>query len=143
MRKRQAFRKVLSRSGRYEAEMPVRRIFPVLTTLTVLVAVQYAPAASLVSAHTKAQAERNVLRVVPYSWKASRMPGLIDPTTHLLVNNTEGVCHGRGKAYGGRRYARFVCVVRSPRSRPHAGLYVRYRALLHGRFRVHWIAFRR
>src|SRR5438093_1168293 len=45
--------------------MPIRQIFPVLTTLTALVGVQYAPAASLVAAHTKAQAERNVLRVVP------------------------------------------------------------------------------
>jgi hypothetical protein len=123
--------------------MPIRQIFPVLTTLSALVGVQYAQATSLDSPHWKAQAERNVLRVVPYSWKASRMPGLIDPSTHLLVNNTAAVCHGRGKAYGGRRYARFVCVVRSPRSRPHAGLYVSYRALPHGRFRVHWIAFRR
>jgi hypothetical protein len=123
--------------------MPKRQIFPVLTTLTALVAVQFAPAASLVSAHTKAQAERNVLRIVPHSWKASRMPGLIDPATHLFVNNTNAVCHGRGKAHSGRRYTRFVCTVQPPRHRPHAGLYVSYRALPHGRFRVHWIAFRR
>jgi hypothetical protein len=123
--------------------MPIRQIILVLTTLTGLVGVQYAPAASLGSGHTKAQAERNVLRVVPYSWKASRMPGLIDPRTHLLVNNTEAVCHGRGKARSGRTYARFVCVVRPPRSRPHAGLYVSYTALLHGRFRVRWITYRR
>ena len=123
--------------------MPKRQIFPVLTALTALVAVQFAPAASLASAHTKAQAERNVLRIVPRSWKASRMPGLIDPATHLLANNTEAVCHGRGKAQSGRRYTRFVCVVRPPRRRPRAGLYVSYRALLHGRFRVHWIAYRR
>jgi len=123
--------------------MPIRQIFPVLTTLTALVGVQYAPAASLVAAHTNAQAERNVLRVVPYSWKASRMPGLIDPTTHLLVNNTKAVCHGRGTAYKGGRYTRFVCFVQPPRHRPRAGLYVSYRALLHGRFRVHWIRYKR
>jgi hypothetical protein len=105
--------------------------------------VPYAPAASRSPAHKKAQAEVNVLRFVPHSWKASRMPGLIDPKTHLLVNNTEAVCHGRGKAQRSKRYTRFVCVVRPPAHRPHAGLYVSYRALLHGRFRIHWLAYRR
>ena len=71
------------------------------------------------------------------------MPGLIDPTTHLLVNNTKAVCHGRGTAYKGGRYTRFVCFVQPPRHRPRAGLYVSYRALLHGRFRVHWIRYKR
>jgi hypothetical protein len=123
--------------------MPIRQIFPLLTALTALVAVQYARAASLISAHTKAQAEVNVLRVIPRSWKASRMPGLIDPRTHLLLNNSEAVCRGRGKAHGGRRYTRFLCVVQPPAHRPHAGLYVSYRALRHGRFRIHWLAYRR
>jgi len=104
--------KVLARFVRYEAEMPIRQIFAFLTTLTALVAVQYARASSRTPAHEKAQAEVNVLRVVPHSWKAGRMPGLIDPRTHLLVNNTEAVCRGRGKARPGKRYTRFVCVVR-------------------------------
>jgi len=138
-----ALRKVLARSGRYEVEMPIRHIFPVLTILATLVAVQYAPAAFLIAAHTKAQAEVNVLRAVPRSWKASRMPGLIDPRTHLLVNNTEAVCHGRGKAHGGGRYTRFLCVVRPPEHRPRAGLNVSYRAFPHGRFRIQWLAYRR
>jgi hypothetical protein len=123
--------------------MPIRQIFAFLTTLTALVAVQYARASSRTPAHEKAQAEVNVLRVVPHSWKAGRMPGLIDPRTHLLVNNTEAVCRGRGKARPGKRYTRFVCVVRPPAHRPHAGLYVSYRALPHGRFRIRWLAYRR
>jgi hypothetical protein len=123
--------------------MPIRQIFALLTALTALVAIQHGRAASLISAHTKAQAEVNVLRAVPRSWKASRMPGLIDPRTHLLVNNTEAVCHGRGWAHRGRRYTRFFCVVRPPEHRLRAGLYVSYRALPHGRFRIHWLAYRR
>jgi hypothetical protein len=123
--------------------MAKRQISRVSTMLIALVVVPYAPAASRSPAHKKAQAEVNVLRVVPHSWKATRMPGLIDPSTHLLVNNTEAVCHGRGKAQRGKRYIRFVCVVRPPAHRPHAGLYVSYRALVHGRFRIHWLAYRR
>jgi hypothetical protein len=123
--------------------MSNRRIVHFLTLVAALVAAPFGAAATLIPVQTKAQAERNVLRVVPHSWKASRMPGLIDPKTHLLVNNTEAICYGRGTAHGGRRYPRFVCVVQPPMHRPHAGLYVSYRALLHGRFRVRWIAYRR
>ena len=118
-------------------------ILPVVLTLLTLGVVPYAAAASLVPAHTKAQAEQNVLRVVAKSWKPSRIPGLVDPQTHLLANNTEAICDGRGKPHGGRRYTRFVCVVRPGVHRPGAGLYVSYRALPHGRFRVHWLAFKR
>lgn len=123
--------------------MAARPIFRVSTMLIALVAVPYGSAASRSPAHTRAQAEVNVLRVVPHSWKPSRMPGLIDPRTDLLVNNTQAVCRGRGKAQRGRRHSRFVCVVRPPGHRPRAGLYVSYRALPNGRFRIHWLAYRR
>src|ERR1041385_6845010 len=64
------------------------------------------------AAQTKTQAEVNVLRTVARRWKKWRRFGLFDARTHLLTNNTEGVCHGRGKRRPGNRYLRFVCVVR-------------------------------
>jgi hypothetical protein len=122
----------------------MRQIFSVVSTLlTAFVAVSYAAAASLIPAQTKAQAEVNVLRVVADAWKPTRIPGLIDPRTQLLANNTEAICHGRGKRYAGSRYTRFVCVIRPRVHRPHAGLYVSYRAFRHGHFRIRWLAYKR
>jgi hypothetical protein len=51
--------------------------------------------------------EINVLRLIARAWK-SRLKDLIDPQTHLLANNTEAVCSGRGRRYARKRYARFV-----------------------------------
>jgi hypothetical protein len=124
--------------------MPRRQIFSVvLTVLAAFVAVPYATAAARFPAQAKAEAERNVLRVVARAWKPSRIPGLIDPRTHLLVNNTEAVCRGRGTRHAGGRYTRFVCVVRPRLHRPHQGLRVSYRVLSHGRFGIHWLAYKR
>src|SRR6188472_1942066 len=63
-------------------------------------------------AQTKKQAEVNVLRTLTREWKNRRLPGIIDPRTHLLRDNTEAVCRGRGRRSGPRRYPRFTCVVR-------------------------------
>ena len=94
-------------------------------------------------AHTKKQAEVNVLRVVARKWRARRLRGLVNPRTHLLVDNTEAICHGRGKRRVGNQYARFVCVVRPHVHTSRQGLYVSYRALPRGRFRLRWLAYRR
>ena len=122
----------------------MHRCLPLLLTSLAIVAAA-APTAigGLPPAHTKAQAEVNVLRVVARKWKASRTPGLVDPRTHLVEDNTEAVCSGQGPRRVGRRYSRFLCVVRPHIHSPRQGLYVRYRALAKGRFTVRWIAFRR
>jgi hypothetical protein len=94
-------------------------------------------------AQTKKQAEVNVLRVVARNWKTWRRSGLVDPRTHLVTDNTESVCAGRGKPHAGRRYPRFVCVVRPHDHHGREGLWLRYRALSHGRCRVSVLAYRR
>jgi hypothetical protein len=116
-----------------------------LLTLTPLVLVASASAAIVTRtpAHTKRQAEVNVLRAVASTWKAKRLPGLVNPRTHLLVDNTEAICRGRGKRRAGNRYPRFVCVVRPNVHTRRQGLYVSYRALARGQFTVNWIAYRR
>ena len=92
--------------------------------------------------HSKKQAEVNVLRVVAKRWKALRKTGLVDRRTHLLADNTEAVCSGRGRPRG-KRFQRFACVVRPHDHRGREGLWLRYRALPKGRCRVTVIAFRR
>jgi hypothetical protein len=123
-------------------ETPMRHVvLVVLTVLATIVANPSAAATARVSAHTKKQAEINVLRALPRAWP-KRLPDLVDPRTHLVVNNTQAICRGRGKRYTGRHYARFVCVIRPAIHRPHKGLYISYRALRHGRFRMHWLAYK-
>jgi len=116
----------------------------VLVVLTVIVTTVASPAAAAtarVPAQTKAQAEVKVLRAVARTWR-KRIPDLVDPRTHLVRNNTQAICRGRGKRYTGRRYARFVCVIRPQIHRRHEGLYVAYRALRNGRFRMHWLTYK-
>jgi hypothetical protein len=95
------------------------------------------------AAHTKGQAEVNVLRELSVEWKAWRRFGLTDQRTHLVVNNVEAVCRGRGRRYVGNRYSRFVCVVRPDAHRGREGLWLRYRALQGGRYRVRLLAYYR
>jgi hypothetical protein len=92
--------------------------------------------------HTKKQAEVNVLRVVAKRWKAWRRSGLVNAHTHLLADNTEAVCSGRGGPRA-KRYRRFVCVVRPHVHQGRQGLWLRYRALSKGRCKVAVVAFRR
>jgi hypothetical protein len=96
-----------------------------------------------VAAQTKTQAEVNVLRAVARSWKAWRRFGLFDARTHLLTDNTQGVCHGQGRPRHGNRYLRFVCVVRPQDHYGRAGLWLRYRALAKGSCRVRFLAYHR
>lgn len=71
------------------------------------------------------------------------MPGLANPKTHVLANNTQAVCHGLGKQRSRGLYSRFLCVVRPLDHRPGAGLYVSYRALANGRCDCQWLSYRR
>jgi hypothetical protein len=122
----------------------MRRCLPILLTPLALIAAAPPTAVSAPPpAHTKTQAEVNVLRVVARKWKARRLPGLVDPRTHLLKDNTEAVCRGRGPRRRGGRYSRFLCVVRPHIHSPRQGLYVRYLALAKGRFTIRWVAYRR
>jgi len=118
-----------------------------LVVLTLIVAVLIAAAAQVsaapsVPAQTKTQAEVHLLRIAARSWKASRMPGLINPHTRLLANNSQALCHGQGRRRSGGRYTRFICVVRPLHHRARQGLYVSYRALANGLSEVHWLAYR-
>ena len=99
--------------------------------------------ARLESGHTKRQAEVNVLRTVEHRWGARRLPGIVDPATHLLFNNTEAVCYGRGKRRASRRYARFTCIVRPHVHARAQGLYLTYGARPRGRFTIRWVKFRK
>jgi hypothetical protein len=94
-------------------------------------------------AHTKRQAEVNVLRLVSLNWKAWRRFGLTDQRTHLVADNTEAVCRGRGRQYIGSRYSRFVCVVRAHSHRGREGLWLSYRALQSGHCKVRLLAYYR
>jgi hypothetical protein len=135
--------------GSNEASTPMDRptlrqlALLVLTPLVTIVASSSAAGATRPPAHKKAQAEVNVLHAVVRISKTRQIPELVDPRTHLLVDNTQAICRGRGKRYAGRRYTRFVCVIRPSRHRPRQGLRVSYRALPKGHFRVHWLAYKR
>ena len=102
-----------------------------------------APAARAVGPprHTKRQAEVNVLRVVAKNWKVWRESGFVNPYTHLLTDNTEAICSGRGRPRA-KRYQGFLCVVRPHVHHRHQGLWLRYRAKPKGRFSVTVVAFR-
>jgi hypothetical protein len=93
-------------------------------------------------AHAKKQAEVNVLSVVAKRWKAWRETGLVNSRTHLLADNTEAVCSGRGRPRR-KRFQRFLCVVRPHVHHGRQGLWLRYKALRNGRCRVAVVAFRR
>src|SRR5436190_20543586 len=104
-----------------------------------------APAAAALAraAQTKTRAEVNVLETAGHKWKTWRKYGLFNPSAHLLADNTQAVCRGRGKPRPGKRYARFLCVVRPHVHSGRQGLWLSYRALKHGRYRVRVIAYRR
>jgi hypothetical protein len=112
-----------------------------VTLSCVVVAAPSGTAGRPPAAQTKTRAEVNVLRAVARGWKAWRRFGLFDARTHLLTNNTEGVCHGRGRRRPGNRYLRFVCVVRPQAHHGRKGLWLRYRALSGGRCRVRFLAY--
>jgi hypothetical protein len=124
---------------------PVLSRLAILALISVVTSVASAHAAGTARPPTqrKAQAEINVLRAVVQLSKSRRMPELVDPRTHLLVNNTQALCRGRGKRYLGPRYTRFDCVVRPLRHRPRQGLYVGYRVRPNGRFAIHYLAYKR
>src|SRR5438270_9305580 len=96
-----------------------------------------------VAAQTKRTAERNVVRVAARSWTHRRIAALVDERTGLLRNNVRAICHGRGQRYSGKRYARFVCVLRPWPAAGQQELFVTYHALPHRRFRMHWLRLQR
>jgi hypothetical protein len=122
------------------------RVLLILTLLVVALtaaAAQASADAKPPRMQTKTQAEVHLLRIAARSWKASRMPGLVNPHTHMLADNSQALCQGKGKRRSGvGLYSRFVCVVRPLHHRLHQGLYVSYRVLANGRSEVHWIAYR-
>jgi hypothetical protein len=120
-----------------------RRLLSVLTPLALVAVISPVAASVTTPAHTKRQAEVNVLRVVAQKFGARRLPGLVNPRTHLLADNTESVCYGRGKRRARNRYSRFVCVVRPNLHASRQGLLVGYRALSRGRFTIRWLAYRK
>ena len=75
------------------------RLVSILTPLALVGTAAPVAAAVTTPAHTKKQAEINVLRVVAQKFGARRLPGLVNPRTHLLADNTEAVCYGRGKRH--------------------------------------------
>jgi hypothetical protein len=118
--------------------------FPLMMTALALIAgILPAADAAVLPAHTKKQAEVNVLRVIPRKWKTRPLRGLVNPRTHLLLDNTEAVCRGRGMQRAGRRYSRFVCVIRPHIHTRRQGLYVSYTTLPKGGFKIRWLAYRR
>jgi hypothetical protein len=119
-----------------------RRLALLAMLLAVLVAVPTTQGGVSPPRHTKKQAEVNVLRVVAKRWKAWRGSGLVNPHTHLLADNTEAVCSGRGRSRG-KRFQGFLCVVRPHVHHGRQGLWLRYNALRNGRCRVTVVAFRR
>jgi len=121
----------------------LRRLSLVLTLPGLFVATPHVAHAVLRPSHTKKQAEVNVLRVVPRKWAPKRMPGLVDRQTGLLVDNTEAICYGHGRRRAGNRYSSFLCLVRPHVHKARQGLYLSYRALPGGRFRIQWLAYRR
>jgi hypothetical protein len=106
-------------------------------------ALSASPALAAVStaSQTKAQAEIRVLQIVSRSWLPSRLPGIVNPRTHLLVRNTQVACHGRGNVRIGRRFVRFLCIVRPRQHTPRQGLYLSYRVRTDGSITVHWLSF--
>jgi hypothetical protein len=111
--------------------------------LFVCLALAASGGAALVPTQTKKQAEVNVLHALPRLLKPSRLHGLVNPRTHLLADGTEAICRGRGTSHPGRRFERFVCVVRPSVHKPKQGLYVGYRARAHGRFAIRVLLYRR
>jgi hypothetical protein len=92
-------------------------------------------------AQTKTHAELNVLMTVERRWKTWGKYGLVDPRTHLLKDNTEAVCKGRGRRHAHNQFGRFLCVVRPHVHRGREGLWLSYRALSKGRFKVRFLAY--
>jgi hypothetical protein len=123
------------------------RHWPALVLVALVTSAAIAPSGVAGNARpgfqTKKQAEVNVLRVVAHGWKKWHRFGLVDRKTHLITDNTEAVCRGRGKRRTGDRYQRYVCVVRPHVHRGRQGLWLKYHALARGHFKVRVVGYRR
>jgi hypothetical protein len=120
-----------------------RRLPLVMATVALVATLVPQGDAARAPAHSKRQAEVNVLRAIARKWKAKPLPEIRDQRTHLLLDNTEAVCKGRGKRRGLKRYSRFLCVVRPHIHTRRQGLYLSYRTLPKNRFALSWLAYRR
>jgi hypothetical protein len=114
-----------------------------LAALAVAIVIPPAVEAARLPGHTKREAEVNVLRTVARKWGRRSLPGIVNARTHLLLDNTEAVCYGRGKPRAPRRYTRFACVVRPHTHRRRQGLYVSYQTRPNDGFTILWLGFRR
>jgi hypothetical protein len=63
---------------------------------------------------------------------------MIDDRTRLVRTDTTAICRRRAS-----HHRRFLCVVHPPHARAHEGLYIRYDQLNRGRFRIHWLYYRK
>jgi hypothetical protein len=121
-----------------------RRLAIALTSFIVAAgAARSAAALQTAPGQSRAQAEVHLLRIVARNWGASGVAGLVDPRTHMLANNTQAICLGRGKRLPRARYTRFTCVVRASGRAPVRELRISFRALAGGRCECHRIAPRR
>jgi hypothetical protein len=93
--------------------------------------------------HTKSQAERNLLKVVSLKWAHRRIADLVDPRTNLLRDNVRAICRGTGRGVAGSRYRSFNCQVRPWPTARRQELFVTYRVIAAGSFRVHLRLIRR
>jgi hypothetical protein len=119
----------------------MRRSALMLAPLALVFATAPGAARTALATHTKKQAEVNALTYVARTASKGRLPGILNSRTHLLVNNTEAVCHGHGRRYPGNRYSRFTCVVRPHLHTSRQGLYLSYRALPRGRYAIRRLRF--
>ena len=69
----------------------MRRSALMLAPLALVFATAPGAATTALATHTKKQAEVNALTYVARSASRRRLPGILNPRTHLLVNNTEAV----------------------------------------------------
>jgi len=121
---------------------PVILIISAVAVATVSVTGALAQPAGSTPTQTKTQAEIRVLNLLARGWRANRLPGLVDPKTHLLVTNTQAVCQGKGKSLSGHRYSRFSCVVRPPNYHAPQGLRVLYLVLPRNHAALRFLAYR-
>jgi hypothetical protein len=125
---------------RLRIRVPVAAAAVILMGLVVVTA---SSAATGTTAHTKLQAERNLLRVAAQRWGHARIPDLVDARTGLLKNNVRSICRGQGGGQKGKRFHRFACVLRPWPFQTRQELHLTYRALSSTRFQLRWVRVRR
>jgi hypothetical protein len=89
----------------------------------------------------RALAQQRVLSVLAHEWNPNRIAALVDPHTRLVRDDTLVSCHGRKGSPAAARAGRFTCLVRPRDPRSKARLWLSYRTLARGRYRLHWLRY--